>query len=76
MNYSDPMIQAQVENLTQTFENTNYISSPLYTESWLRSFVGYISRNQEYLNVSIDTEDNFIKTLKEVRHNSGYSSIW
>jgi hypothetical protein len=76
MNYSDPMIQAQVENLTQTFESTTYISSPLYTESWLRSFVGYIHRNQEYLNVSIDTEDNFIKTLKEVRYNSGCSSIW
>jgi hypothetical protein len=76
MNYSDPMIQAQVENLTQTFENTTYISSPLYTESWLRSFVGYIHRNQEYLDVSIDTEDSFIKTLKEVRHNSEYSSIW
>jgi hypothetical protein len=76
LNYSDPMIQAQVENLTRTFENTNYISSPLYTESWLRSFVGYISRNEDYLNVSIDTEDSFIKTLKEVRHNGGYSSVW
>jgi hypothetical protein len=67
LNYSDPVIQAQVENLTQTFENTTYISSPLYTESWLRSFVGYIRRNEEYLNVSIDTEQSFIKTLKEVR---------
>jgi hypothetical protein len=75
LNYSDPVIQAQVENLTQTFENTTYISSPLYTESWLRSFVGYIHRNQEYLNVSIDTEESFIKTLKEVGHNSGYISV-
>jgi hypothetical protein len=66
LNYSDPVIQAQVENLTQTFENTTYISSPLYTESWLRSFVGYVYRNQEYLNVSIDTEDDFIRALKEV----------
>jgi hypothetical protein len=66
LNYSDPVTQAQVESLTQTFENTTYISSPLYTESWLRSFVGYVRRNQDYLNVSIDTEDGFIKTLKEV----------
>ncbi|PSN48726.1 hypothetical protein C0J52_08794 [Blattella germanica] len=65
LNYSDPIVQAQVENLTQTFENTSYISSPLYTESWLRSFVGYIHRNQDYLNVSIETEDEFINTLKE-----------
>lgn len=66
MNYSDPVVQAQVENLTRTFENTTYISSPLYTESWLRSFVGYIHRNQDYLNVTIDTEEEFIKTLKEL----------
>ncbi|KAJ4445222.1 hypothetical protein ANN_07023 [Periplaneta americana] len=66
LNYSDPMVQTQVENLTQTFENTSYISSPLYTESWLRSFVGYVHRNQDYLNVSIDTEDDFIRTLKEL----------
>ncbi|KAJ9590428.1 hypothetical protein L9F63_016515, partial [Diploptera punctata] len=66
MNYSDPVVQAQVENLTRTFENTVYISSPLYTESWLRSFVGYIHRNQDYLNVSIDTEEDFIENLKEL----------
>nr|CAD7195522.1 unnamed protein product [Timema douglasi] len=63
--YSDPEIQEQVENLTQSFENTSFISTPLYTESWLRSFVGYVKRNQDYLNVSIDTEDDFISTLKE-----------
>ncbi|KAG8237793.1 hypothetical protein J437_LFUL015070 [Ladona fulva] len=42
LNYSDPVIQQQIETLTQTFENTSFISSPLYTESWLRSFVGYL----------------------------------
>lgn len=67
LNYSDPLVQQQVENLTRAFENTTFISSPLYTESWLRSFVGYMKRNQDYLNVSIDTEEDFIDTLKEVR---------
>lgn len=67
LNYSDPLIQEQVENLTQTFEASPYISSPLYTESWLRSFVSYVHRNQDYLNVTIDTEETFIKTLNEVR---------
>ncbi|KAE8743815.1 hypothetical protein FOCC_FOCC009525 [Frankliniella occidentalis] len=65
-NYSDPVIQAQVENLTQTLENSTYISSPLYTESWLRSFIGYVSRNQDYLNATIDNESDFIKSLKEL----------
>lgn len=63
-NYSDPEIQGQVENLTRTLEATTWISNPLYSESWLRSFLSYISRNQEYLNVTIDTEESFIETLK------------
>jgi len=66
-NYSSPIIQEQVENLTKSLEESEYISSPLYTESWLRSFVGYINRNQEFLNVTIDTEESFIDTLKKVR---------
>nr|XP_022905229.1 patched domain-containing protein 3 [Onthophagus taurus] len=63
--YSDPHVQFMVENLTQTFENTSYISNPLYTESWLRSFLQYINANAEYLNVSINTPTEFIKVLKE-----------
>ncbi|VEN54168.1 unnamed protein product [Callosobruchus maculatus] len=64
--YSDPMIQNQVENLTQTFENTSYISNTLYTESWLRSFIQYAERNQDYLNISIANKKDFVKTLKEL----------
>ncbi|XP_071446511.1 patched domain-containing protein 3-like isoform X1 [Hetaerina americana] len=66
LNYSDPYVQFQIENLTQTFENTSFISSPLYTESWVRSFVGYVNRNKDYLNISIDTEEEFITSLKEL----------
>ncbi|KAF4520468.1 hypothetical protein B566_EDAN004719 [Ephemera danica] len=47
-------------------QNTSYITSPLYSESWLRSFVSYVDRNQDYLNSSIDTEQDFIDTLKEL----------
>ncbi|CAH0556056.1 unnamed protein product [Brassicogethes aeneus] len=64
--YSNPLIQQQVENLTQTFENTSYISNTLYTESWLRGFLQYAERNQEYLNISISTKKDFIRTLKEL----------
>lgn len=66
MDYSDKFVQQQVENLTQTFENTSYISNPLYTESWLRSFLQYAERNEDYLNISLKTEDGFISALKEV----------
>ena len=65
-NYSEPLIQEQVENLTRTLESTKWISTPIYTESWLRSFLSYISKNQDYLNVTIDTEESFIDTLKEL----------
>ncbi|XP_023935051.2 patched domain-containing protein 3 isoform X1 [Bicyclus anynana] len=65
-NYSDPKIQEEVETLTQRLENTSYISNSLYTESWLRTFVNYVERNNDYLNVSIDTEEDFIHNLKEL----------
>lgn len=65
-NYSDPMIQQQIENLTRTLEASSFISTPIYTESWIRSFLSYVTRNQDYLNVTIDTEANFIKTLKDI----------
>ncbi|GJQ75560.1 hypothetical protein Trydic_g17642 [Trypoxylus dichotomus] len=64
--YSDVHIQRMVENLTQTFENTSYISNALYTESWLRSFIQYVERNEDYLNISIKTSDSFTAALKEL----------
>ncbi|GLH02013.1 Patched domain-containing protein 3 [Gryllus bimaculatus] len=64
LNYSDPIVQDQIENLTQTFENTTYISSPLYTESWLRSFVGYVKRNQDYLNLWLFKPNPFSLDVK------------
>lgn len=66
--YSDPTIQRQVEHLTQTFENTSYMSNTLYTESWLRSFLLYADRNKDYLNITIDNKKDFIKNLKEVEY--------
>lgn len=68
-NYSDPMVQDEVDKLTKTLENTSYISNSLYTESWIRTFVDYVSRNNDYLNVSIDNEVDFIHNLKEVSAN-------
>lgn len=62
------MVQDQVEILTQQLENTSYISNSLYTESWLRTFVNYVSRNNDYLNITIDSEEEFIENLKEVKY--------
>lgn len=67
MDYWDIDVQEQIENLTKTFESSRFISSPLYTESWVRSFVNYVNRNQEELNVTIDTKESFLETLNDVR---------
>ncbi|XP_014241430.1 patched domain-containing protein 3 isoform X2 [Cimex lectularius] len=64
--FSDVKTQEKIENLTQAFEASPYISNALYTESWLRSFIGYINRNKEYLNTSIDTEPEFIEALNDL----------
>lgn len=63
-NYSDPVIQEQIENLTTSLEASKYISAPVYTESWLRSFLSYMSSNN-YLNVTLKDERQFIKALKD-----------
>lgn len=66
------MVQEQYEYLTEKLENTSYVTSSLYTESWLRSFLSFIERNGEFLNATIDTEEDFIAALKQVRRTATY----
>ncbi|KAF3430194.1 hypothetical protein E2986_13313 [Frieseomelitta varia] len=63
--YSNPVIQEQMENLTRSLEASKYISSaPIYTESWLRSFLSYV--NNSATDVEIRDEKTFINVLKDV----------
>ncbi|XP_040169198.1 patched domain-containing protein 3 [Anopheles arabiensis] len=66
LNYSDPHTQMQIEDLMQSLENTSYVTSPLYSESWLRSFISYVDRNNDYLNLTLDSEQAFIDALREI----------
>ncbi|XP_078042830.1 patched domain-containing protein isoform X2 [Augochlora pura] len=60
--YSDPIVQQQVENLTRSLEASRYISSsPIYTESWLRTFLGYAKIS----DIDLRNETVFLKNLKE-----------
>ena len=68
MNYSDPYTQMQIEETLQKLENTSYVTSPIYTESWLRSFLSYVERNNDYLNLTLDSEQAMIDALKEVNY--------
>lgn len=59
------MVQDQIENLTRTLEHTSYVTSSLYTESWIRTFRSFLRRNSDYLNLTIDDEASFIEAMKE-----------
>ena len=68
LDYSDPAVQRDMEELVGRLENTTYID-PAYTESWLRSFMDYVTRWSDYPGgpeLRVDTEQNFIRTLKDV----------
>ena len=68
LDYSSPEVQAGLEDLLMQLENTTYID-PIYTESWLRSFLDYVERWRDYPDydqLKTDTEQNFIRTLKDV----------
>lgn len=75
LNYSDPSTQMQIEQAMQRLENTSYVTSSIYTESWLRTFLSFIDRS-DYLNISVGTEQEFIEALKEVRSSFvGYDTM-
>ena len=66
INYADKRTQAKMEEITQTFENSTYISGSM-TNSWLRDFLGFIERNRGWysdVDINIDTEETFINTLQ------------
>lgn len=66
VNYSDPQTQQDLMELHQKFENMTYIAGPLYTESWIRAWLGFLDRNNEYLGLNVTTEEDFITNLREV----------
>ncbi|KAK4292465.1 hypothetical protein Pmani_034770 [Petrolisthes manimaculis] len=64
--YSDPETQRELMELHKTFENMSYVAGPLYTESWIRAWLGFLDRNQEFLDLNITTEQEFIDNLREI----------
>lgn len=63
--YSDKDTQAQIDSLMFAFENSTYIA-PGMSSSWLREFLNYVDRNQDYDDIvlDIDTEVEFVRTVK------------
>lgn len=66
LNYSDPQTQLAIEQVMERLENTSYVTSSLYSESWLRTFLSFVERNNDFLNVTIDNEVDFIAAMRKV----------
>lgn len=63
-NYSDVMVQSEMEKLTRSLESSKYISGPVYTDSWLRNFLMYVAYSK-HDNFSISDEADFIGALQK-----------
>ena len=72
LDYSNPEVQADIEDLMQKLENTTFIDAT-YSESWLRDFVSYVERNKEYVPIDVGNESSFIQSVKDIYLDSGSS---
>lgn len=66
VDYSDPVTQKELMALHKQFEGLSFSGGPLYTESWLRAWLGFLERNQDYLGINITNEEEFCSHLKEL----------
>ena len=66
LDFSNVNTQNQIETITKAFEDSKYIDRCI--DCWLRDFLDYVERNKDYkdLELPIDTQENFAKTLREV----------
>lgn len=49
MNYADPLVQQQIEEMLQRFENSPYVADKSMTESWLRSYLIFLNQEDSFL---------------------------
>lgn len=67
IDYFEPQIQTDLENLLQTFENSTYVDTSFYTEAWLREWISFVKNNQEILELNVSTRDLWMSELKKVK---------
>ncbi|XP_040572287.1 patched domain-containing protein 3 isoform X2 [Lepeophtheirus salmonis] len=65
--YSDSKTQARIERVLNALENSTFIEKAA-TQSWLRDFLDYIKRNENYEDIilPVSTEMEFVDTLSNV----------
>nr|XP_045594269.1 patched domain-containing protein 3-like [Procambarus clarkii] len=64
--YSDRETQKELMALLKRFESTPYSPGALYTESWLRAWLSFLERNQDFMSINITSEEEFCSQLREL----------
>lgn len=69
MNYADPAVQNSIENLLNDIESSSFMTTRLFTESWLREFLKFQNDFTSYVYLqkyNLSSEIEFNKALREV----------
>ncbi|XP_023240161.1 patched domain-containing protein 3-like [Centruroides sculpturatus] len=69
LDYSNPTVQTDIENILKAFESAPYMTGPNYTECWLREYLSYIRDSRiNYMIKDFDanTTRGFLDGLKKV----------
>ncbi|XP_067123168.1 patched domain-containing protein 3-like [Centruroides vittatus] len=84
LDYSNPTVQMDIENILRTFESAPYMTGYNFTECWLREYLSYIRDSRiNYLikYFDVNTTQGFLEGLKKVFlkfHNGIFESdvVW
>lgn len=69
LDYSDPKVQEEVENLLHKLENNRLMAGPRFTESWLRIYHRFLKddRTQVFLQgFNMSKKEDFYKGIRQV----------
>ncbi|XP_023242988.1 patched domain-containing protein 3-like isoform X2 [Centruroides sculpturatus] len=69
LDYSNPTVQMDIENILRTFESAPYATGSNYSECWLREYLSYIRDSRiNYLikDFDVNTTKGFLEGLKKV----------
>ncbi|XP_067131282.1 patched domain-containing protein 3-like [Centruroides vittatus] len=69
LDYSNPTVQMDIENILKTFESAPYMTGSNFTECWLREYLSYIRDSRiNYLikDFDVNTTQGFLEGLKKV----------
>ncbi|KAH7645581.1 patched domain-containing protein 3-like [Dermatophagoides farinae] len=69
MNYADPKIQQQIEDMLRKFEESPYVADKSMTESWLRSYLTFLGQDDSFLFLqALNVSDplDFYRGLRDI----------